>query len=661
MSNLSMTQAEEKVLDKHLEQNVMTWVTTRQAEAEQLAMDSARLMACTTERLDRLKNQGFFKRCWNRFNGNAGAMERANVNDIIQMQKMSFRYVNMLQEQQLLMAHSLLSLKNNLNSLAVKEEQTRQMIGLLAERTRERFEKLEKRVAKVEVNQNLQGWLLGLEEREYARLYPTEYMRLFRVINDFYAIKDDNWDFNDLMLMRKAIRTVGLDPKWKLSIGLFLNSLTDEIQRLNNGHETYRDAITEHAPTTIVNYSQFAIENISSPAFLTLHGINTHYADKMEAIEALQDSLSISREEAMKTLLRQTIKNLNINLDYEFPLAETAIEILGCIRLADRLHAVNNDAKTDSGSTNTSANNHTEKAHSSADVPDKTLEFFTEIVDKVQASMNLNTNVCRNSFYTHNGSAFGNYPTFASALFYNLGINYSTEQYSIISDGILGIIDYTHNNTSRQIIPFHLGKKTFARIHYDEIDLSTMDEILVRYNTIYEKILPNLPEIAYQQNQDPKTNQQNLTTTPKKENITDENTLKAERENKILAFFANIPLDSNIYIKGRQNSSKVYNKLQKGRSEFGFYVDEDDILVYYDSTLFGGGGEGFILTWDTIYFKNSGHSELFDYEICQTVIPNFGGFKIDVGYEVYSVSCVSNNVRDASVEAIRTMHKQAAK
>ena len=334
MANLSMTAAEEKALDSKVEQ-MMDWAKTRQAEAEQLAMDSARLMACTTDRLDKLKNQGFFKRCWSRFSGQAGAMERANANDMIQMQKMAFRYVNMLQEQQLLMAHSLLSLKNNLNSLAIREEQTRQMIGLLAERTKERFEKLENRVDQLEISTNLQGWLLGLEEREYDTKYPTEYMRLFRVINDFYRIKNDNWNYNDLMFMRKAIRTVGLDPKWKLPIGVFLNSLTDEVARLENGIDTYRVAITEHTQDTPNNYSQFAIENISSPAFLTLHGINTHYTDKLDAIEALQNSLSISKMEALKILLSQSIKNMNINLDYEFPLAETAIEILGCMRLVE--------------------------------------------------------------------------------------------------------------------------------------------------------------------------------------------------------------------------------------------------------------------------------------------------------------------------------------
>lgn len=337
MSNLAMTQSEEKSIDSKVEQ-MMDWAQSRQIEAEQLALDSARLMACTTDRLDRLSKQGFYKRCWSRFNGDANAMERANVNDVIQMQKMAFRYVNMLQEQQLLMAHSLLSLKNNLNSLAVREEETRNLIALLAQRTLERFEQLEGRVGKLETSSNLHDWLFTLEERDYEEKIPTDYMRLLRIINDFYEIKNDNWNNNDLMFMRKAIRTVGLNPKEKVSINTLINKLADEIQSNQVGFDTYDKAITLFAPDGMSNYSQFAIDNVSSPVFATLHGLNTHYRDKMDAVEALQDSLSISTSEALKTLLRNGIKSMNVNLDYEFPLAETAIEILGCLRLSNYIY-----------------------------------------------------------------------------------------------------------------------------------------------------------------------------------------------------------------------------------------------------------------------------------------------------------------------------------
>ncbi|MBD5641820.1 MAG: hypothetical protein HDQ91_05320, partial [Desulfovibrio sp.] len=286
MSNLSMTGAEEEALDAKVSQ-MLDWARTRQAEAEQLALDSARLMACTTDRLDRMKNQGFFRRCWSRFSGEAGAMERANINDVVRMQKTAFRYVNMLQEQQLLMAHSLLSLKNNLNSLAVREEETRNLITMLAQRTLERFESLESRVDQLEISTSLQGWLLGLEERDYDEKYPTEYMRLLRVINDFYQIKGDSWNYNDLMFMRKAIRTVGLNPKQKISLNAFIDKLVDEIQSDGVGFDAYSAAISMFKPQGIENYSKYAIENVSSPVFVAIHGLNTQYMDRLDMVEEL--------------------------------------------------------------------------------------------------------------------------------------------------------------------------------------------------------------------------------------------------------------------------------------------------------------------------------------------------------------------------------------
>ena len=334
--SLAMTASEQKNVDKHIE-GMLDWASTRHSEAEQLSLDAVRLLSCTSDRLEKTKNQGFFKRCWSRFNGDAGSAERANTADMIQMQKMSFRYINMLQEQQLVMAHSMLSLKNHLYSLAVKEEETRNLIALLAKNTLERFSKLEHRVDQLEISTNLQGWLLSLEERDYDEKYPTEYMRLFRVINDFYTLKNDAWNYNDLMFMRKAIRTVGIDPKRKISLNVFIDSLTDEIGQDGVGFDTYTQAITAFNTQEIKNYSKYAVENISSSVFTSIHGLKIQYMDRLDIVEEFVDQFQITQSEALKRLLRRSIANLGVNLDYQFPLAETAIEILGCIRLVEQL------------------------------------------------------------------------------------------------------------------------------------------------------------------------------------------------------------------------------------------------------------------------------------------------------------------------------------
>ncbi|MDR0615029.1 MAG: hypothetical protein LBF82_03630 [Lactobacillales bacterium] len=86
MISLIIDNNEKPTIDNKVEQ-MLDWAKSRQVQAEQLALDSTRLLACTSDRLDKLTNQGFFKRCWDRFTGEAAAIERANTADLIQMQK----------------------------------------------------------------------------------------------------------------------------------------------------------------------------------------------------------------------------------------------------------------------------------------------------------------------------------------------------------------------------------------------------------------------------------------------------------------------------------------------------------------------------------------------------------------------------------------------
>lgn len=330
---LALTEKEIQSIDGMLESK-MAWARSKSAEAEQLALDCTHLLSCTEDRLGQIRNQGFFKRCWNQLSGQTGAMERANTADLIQMQKASLRYINMLQEQQMMTAHSLLALKNNLVTLAIKEE-TRNLVGLLAERTLQRFQDLEKRVDQLEISQNLQGWLLTLEDRDYDVNYPTPYLRLLKIIDDFYGYKSDGWNYNDMLFMRKALRTVGLNPKEQISMNMFMDTLVEEIKK--QGFDTYRELLIAHLPSDKGDLGYFAIENVSSQVFTTLNGIYTQYTDKSEVIEALSDELSISPEAALKRLLARTISKLNVDLDCQLPLSDIAAEMLVGLKLTNQL------------------------------------------------------------------------------------------------------------------------------------------------------------------------------------------------------------------------------------------------------------------------------------------------------------------------------------
>jgi hypothetical protein len=462
-----MTEQEIKAIDSKAEQ-MLDWAKTRTAEAEQLALDSARLLSCTGERMNQLAGQGFFKRCWSRFTGEAGGMERANINDLIQMQKMGYRYINMLEERNLLMAHSMLSLKNNLYSLQIKEVETRNLVDRLAQRTLERFEKLESRVEQLEISTNLNHWVTTLEEREYDVRIPAENMRMLQVINDFYAFKNDAWNYQDLLSMRAAIRKVGLEPKKKISLNNFIDTLTEEILREDVGFDKYQYAITKFQPEGLDDYSKYAIEEISSPIFSTLHGVKINYCDRRDFVNDMleMDGVDIAEDKALKHILKKTIKRQNIKLDYEFSLAETAFEILGCLRLANIL------LKSDA--------NNEEKVSFSENID----EIITNKTDKEKNETNNNQNK-----------------------------------------------NLTNNEIEAN----------------EEFDVEASFSMC-----FFQKILDE---------------------------------------------------DKSYYLKGHSRNYFPMKKIQNAIKEYAHFEDIDDIIAYYDDTLFGSGTDGFCATKSVFYYK----------------------------------------------------------
>ncbi len=330
---LTLTDAEVKTFDTELEP-VLEWAKTRSVEAEQLALDCARLLSCTEDRLDQIKGQGFFRRCWGQLSGKTGEMERANTSDLILMQKASLRYIGLLQERQLMMAHSMLTLKNNLVALAVKEEETRLLILDLANNALKRFQELENRVDQLAISTNLQGWVLTLEERGYEEKFKTNFFRMFRIVNDFYNYKSDEWNYTDILFLRKALKLVGIDPKMEISIQEFVEKSIEEI--LYQGFDIYEDLVLSQFVDRQMG-GELTINSVSSNYFTAIHALLFHYIDKSEIVETLSEELSVSKDIALKKIITRTISRLNVDVSKTLPLSDIAIEILGGIRLANML------------------------------------------------------------------------------------------------------------------------------------------------------------------------------------------------------------------------------------------------------------------------------------------------------------------------------------
>jgi hypothetical protein len=332
---LTLTDAEVKTFDTELEP-VLEWAKTRSAEAEQLALDCARLLSCTEDRLDQIKGQGFFQRCWGRLSGKTGEMERANTSDLIQMQKVSLRYIGLLQERQLMMAHAMLTLRNNLVTLSIKEEETRLLLSDLAENTLRRFQALESRVDQLEVSVNIQGWVLTLEDRDYGEKFPGTYLRLLKVVNDFFMYKNDSWNYQDILFLKKSLRIVEINPRESISIKEFVSGLINDIKL--SGFNAYEDILLKHKADDINNFSKFILDNISSQMLITLHGLYVNYVDRSDIIETLSEELSISSDSALNKLILRSIALLNVDIESTLSFADIAVEILSGMRLANCLN-----------------------------------------------------------------------------------------------------------------------------------------------------------------------------------------------------------------------------------------------------------------------------------------------------------------------------------
>ena len=226
-------------LDRTLEP-LLARASERAAETEQLAMDATRLLSVRPDQLAIVVKQPFFKRLLGGLTGNTQAQTTAAQTQLFEMQRLSWRYLQLLNERELMLAHTMITVKNNLLTLAVKETETRNMLTMMANRISERFTALEQRVETIEIQQNIHSWLLTLDAYDYPDRYPAK-LRMLRVIQDFFALKAGNWSVTEIKYLQKALKEVELPWREGITLGDFIDGLIDEIDA--QGFDAYERSI----------------------------------------------------------------------------------------------------------------------------------------------------------------------------------------------------------------------------------------------------------------------------------------------------------------------------------------------------------------------------------------------------------------------------------
>jgi|GEM_PF-2310377 len=326
-----LTKDEAVNIDKHLSKKVQ-WAEENSALAEQLAMDASRLLSCTDDRLQEYANKGFFKRCVASFSGKTSQMQRANQNDLIQLQKFGWRYLQVLNERDILTAHSLITIKNNLQTLAIEDNKTKEEVTRLAIKVKQRFDDLSHRVENLEVTVNLLHWLSTIEVHEYED-YPY-YTRILSLVEDFQIRKKDSWNFKDIQCLQQAILKAKIDRKEKITIHEFIVNLIDEIE--DHSFELFANIIKTFVDNKKVDL-EWVDENISSALFNSLYLIASKYNDSSDVVESLEKDINISKKEAVTKGIVYIIKKAGVDTEKELQLQDIALEILSCSKLAQTL------------------------------------------------------------------------------------------------------------------------------------------------------------------------------------------------------------------------------------------------------------------------------------------------------------------------------------
>lgn len=330
-------------------------------EMQRFALDCTRLLRESQDRLATMENQGFVSRLWNRFSGQRGQVQLANQQAFATVQRMSFRYLESINEQNLMTLNAVATVKNQL-SYAVSEisdlrhttgqavsdiydtiekshqatsdqierlrESTKAAIMGLAIKMKEKLEDMEHRIERLEQASSIHGWLLTFDEFGYDR-YP-EAMRMIQIVSQYRIFKNDSWNADDARYLKSALRRGGLDPHQPVLVRNFIQQLARENYPDNYGKDIH---CLLHIPEVDADKVR---QNVSLPALNAMYLFGKEYASNRGNIERLaKRHKSIDPREELAHQIGDILDECGIETNAETERHHFAMELLTGVEIAE--------------------------------------------------------------------------------------------------------------------------------------------------------------------------------------------------------------------------------------------------------------------------------------------------------------------------------------
>lgn len=315
---------------------------TEPSKLMQLATDATRLLSFTGESLSKIKESGFFERIRDLIPSRKSvpAAERApevTLAEFNEMKAYAEKSLEALNQRNLLTADALITVKNNLNTLAVSEKETRDVVTNMITKIADRFEKLESRIDdlaesidKLDDSVNLVTWVQGVGYDSSYKDIP-ESIRFLRIVKEFYNRKHANYTIDELRLLKKALKDVGIDYSKKVTLGDFTDSILEDLQNFDENKylEITKVEIKGNKKLTAQDVSEI----IAVPSFVVLCKLPDKKNETEKTVNNFQSKGMLNGDplKAVQEDVKNTLKEDNgIDMDKTTTLSDLAIELVSC-------------------------------------------------------------------------------------------------------------------------------------------------------------------------------------------------------------------------------------------------------------------------------------------------------------------------------------------
>ncbi len=209
-------------------------------EINKLVFESVAALTSSENYSNELASQGILKRFWGGITGKNRALQAEISRNQAAAQYASQQSLQKLAEQNLMSFELITAVNNKLNNSMVEvETEINKIYGTLVtffKQTKSDIVQLENRVARLERNVNLLNWQNSIEYQmwdgtEYTEL--TDIEKIACIVNDFYEITQGNYTTSDLLLLKSAMTTIGLNINELVSYQELATSI-EEDERISN-------------------------------------------------------------------------------------------------------------------------------------------------------------------------------------------------------------------------------------------------------------------------------------------------------------------------------------------------------------------------------------------------------------------------------------------